>query len=286
MEALVKPIFQVAAARSGTNLMGNILSKHQDIAFLYTPKYIWRHGNAWHPDDCLTARHARPRVIRYIHREFSRYTSKQGGKRYFDNTQSNVLALPFINAVFPDCKIFHIIRDGLDNAASQRYRFGAPTMSTLSAVRSRLPSVPIGDWPAYFPEFVQHVINRLKGEKYVYSMGPKIKEWKRLRREHDILEYVAINWRECVTAARSFGRTLPPDRYHEVRFEDLLSAPEEVLTRLLDFLELEPSARMTEFARTRIDPERTGKRRNALTAEERERVMAHIGGLLTELNMV
>ena len=286
MNRLVKPIFQVAAARSGTNLMGNILSRHEDIAFLYAPKYVWRHGNAWHPDDCLTAEHARPRVVRYIHKQFSQYTRQRAKKRYYDHTQGNVLALPFISAVFPDCKMFHIIRDGIDNAASQRYRYMNPDVSTLAAIRDRLPAIPLFDWPAYFPEFVNHVISRVRGDKYVYSMGPKIKDWKRLRREYDMLEYLAINWRECVTAARTFGKTLPPNRYHEIRFEELLSNPEAVLTRLLEFLELAPSEAMMSYARTKIDPARKGQRRSKLSPQERDRVMMHIRDLLVELNMI
>ena len=98
-----KPICEVGSARSGTNFLSRIISQHEDVAFLYNPKYIWRHGNAWWPDDCLTAKHARPRVVRYIRKRFSQYQKIQGKKRFFENTQANVLALPFVNTVLPNC---------------------------------------------------------------------------------------------------------------------------------------------------------------------------------------
>lgn len=280
---LVKPICLVAAARSGTNLMGHLLRRHEDIAFWYTPKYIWRHGNAWLPDDCLTAEHARPRVVRYIRRRFAEYTKNQGKTRFYENTQGNVLALPFVNAVMPDAKIIHVIRDGRDNAASQRHRFATPPVSTTKAVRQRLPGIPLTDWPAYLPEFLRIMWNRIRREKYVYTMGPKIKNWRKLRQEYDMLEYNAINWRECVTAAREFGRTLPAGRYLEVRFEKLLEQPEETAARIMEFCELPQSATVLEYARTRIDPNRKGRRAQGLSEEELKRVMMHIGDLVREL---
>jgi hypothetical protein len=43
-------------------------------------------------------------------------------------------------------------------------------------------------------------------------------------------------WRRYVTVARRFGRRLPPDRYHEVRYEDLVADPEKAARELLAFL--------------------------------------------------
>jgi len=43
-------------------------------------------------------------------------------------------------------------------------------------------------------------------------------------------------WRRYVTVARRFGRGLPPDRYHEVRYEDLVREPEKAARELLAFL--------------------------------------------------
>ena len=175
MTDLLKPICQVGVARSGTNLLGNLLRHHEDLAFWPRPKYVWRHGNAWVPDDCLSVEHARPAVIRYIRKRFTSYVQAQGKSRFFENTQANVLGLPFVNAVLPDCKIIHIIRDGCDNVASQRYRFKRPPKSTGAAFRQRVPGIPVTDWPAYAHEFLQYMWNRIRKEEFVYTMGPKMR---------------------------------------------------------------------------------------------------------------
>lgn len=43
-------------------------------------------------------------------------------------------------------------------------------------------------------------------------------------------------WRKYVTLARDFGRMLPDDRYHELRYEDLVSKSESVLRDMFDYL--------------------------------------------------
>ena len=117
-------------------------------------------------------------------------------------------------------------------------------------------------------------------------MGPKIENWKQLRMELDILEYGAVNWREAVSAARTFGRSLPPGRYFEVRFERLLAEPLETATELMEFLELPHSEQVMKYARETIDPARAGKRRSGLTPAELDRIMPHINDLLLELQYI
>ena len=36
---------------------------------------------------------------------------------------SNIFRIDFINEIFPDCKIVHIIRDGRDNILSRLYKW-------------------------------------------------------------------------------------------------------------------------------------------------------------------
>jgi hypothetical protein len=44
-------------------------------------------------------------------------------------------------------------------------------------------------------------------------------------------------WRKFVTLGRDFGRTLPKDRYFELRYEDLVSNTEMTLRGMFDFLQ-------------------------------------------------
>lgn len=285
-------ILEVGAARSGTNFLGEVLSQHPQLAYWRRPKYVWRHGNAWKQDDCLTPAHARKSVVRYIHRRFEDYLRRSGRERLLVCTQANILALEFVNAVFPRAKIVHIIRDGREVAASQakeweihnsllRAKGSRPPFYQLLAKRIR--EVPPGDLPAYFAEFVGTTWTMFTGSKYRYSMGPKIRDWKKLKREMGRLEFTALTWRECVTAAREFGRHLPSDRYYEVRFEDLVSQPETTVPRLLEFLNLPPSREVDAFIANQVDRSVSGKWLGRLSQDDLERILPFIGDLCSEL---
>jgi hypothetical protein len=283
MTTLDRPICLVGAPRSGTGFLSRVLREHEDLAFWDCPKYIWRHGNAGWPNDCLEASLVRPRVARYIRRRFADYTTKAGRKRYFDRTPQNVLALDFVNAILPDCKFIHIIRDGRDVAASTRKSFREAVQSVPSTVVSRVPGIPITDWPYYVPEFLRIVGNRLMRREYRYAFGAKIREWERKKRDVSMLEFTGIVWRECVEAGRESGRRLPRDRYYELRFETLFEEPERIVRELLEFCALPPSARVMSYISTRIDPAARGRWQKRMQGSEFDVILPHVRSLLEEL---
>ncbi|MBU0638636.1 MAG: sulfotransferase [Planctomycetes bacterium] len=278
---------EVGAARSGTNLLGDLLSHHPLLAYWRRPKYIWRHGNAWKPDDCLSAADARPRVKRFIRKRFWRYMNERGKQRLLVCTQANALALDFVNAVFPEGRVIHIIRDGREVAARQNRAWQMPVRSGVeSAILRRLPEIPLLDWPAYAGEYLGTLWRRLSRASYRYSVGPKIRNWKKLRRTMDSLEYSALTWRECVGAARRVGRSMPAGRYCEVRFEDLIMHPEQTISRLLAFMGLPPAPEVDDFAAQRVHQTMSGNWFRKLSPEDLGRIMPHLEGLLQEVGYI
>lgn len=285
-------VLEVGAARSGTNFLGDLLSQHRQLAYWRRPKYVWRHGNAWHPDDCLTAEMATPRVRRYIRGRFVEYVRKSGKPRLLVCTQSNSLALDFVNAVVPEAKIIHIIRDGREVAASQAKEWEIHSSLTksignrppfLKLLARRVKEVPLTDLPAYFAEFAGTVGTMLAGSKSRYSMGPKIKDWQRLKREMHRLAFTARTWQECVTAAREVGRRLGPERYLEVRFEDVVRAPGEAVPRMLEFMNLPPSPEIDRWVAERVKPETAGKWVGRFSEDELALIMPYVETLCRDL---
>lgn len=60
-------------------------------------------------------------------------------------------------------------------------------------------------------------------------------------------EEAAVWWRTRVEVARRAGETLGPDRYIEVRFEDLTAAPAAELARVTDFLGIPWAPQMLRY---------------------------------------
>lgn len=106
------------------------------------------------------------------------YMTERGKNRWVEKTPRYVKYLDFLDAVFDDCLIIHLVRNGYDVVLSWKER----------------------------------------GE-YKQAMKSAWTEWK-----------------TSVKQARTFGDA-NPDRYHELRYEDLVTDPESTMKDLLSFLD-------------------------------------------------
>lgn len=106
------------------------------------------------------------------------YMEKRGKERWVEKTPWYARHLDFIDEVFEDCLVLHIIRNGYDVVLSWRQRNG-------------------------------------------YKQA---------------LESAWTRWSDAISQARAFGDQYP-ERYHELRYEDLVTAPEETIRPVLSFME-------------------------------------------------
>lgn len=97
-----------------------------------------------------------------------------------------------------------------------------------------------------------------------------------------------IKWPRYIAAARGLGRRLPPGRYHEVRYEDLVTRTEPALRELMTFLGEPWSEALLHYDRFEHDvPDTHGaltaaRRRSAGTSETI--YSSRVGAFRTELN--
>ena len=281
-----KLIVEIGVSRSGTTFLSNVLAAHPAVVKNMLVKYVFRHGHAWRNHDCLSAEDATPRIRRYVQRRFYDLLKKSGKERLLVCVQANTLQLAFVNEIFPDCKIVHILRDGREVACSQEFEWTVHVSPPGRGPLNRMFDVPITDLPAYAWEYLASVWHRFSGATYRYSWGPKIKDWKKLKASLDRLEFCAVTWRECVIAARRVGLTLPKDRYYEIRFEDLIRRTDDVIPPLLEFLELPPAKEVDEFIHKQLDHSRAGHWLKEAAPERLDRIAPHIGCLCRELGYV
>ncbi|XWN31695.1 MAG: sulfotransferase [Devosia sp.] len=244
----------VGAGRSGTNLLAHTLSADgTHIKNLYENRYVWSYGQADRRCDARGAQDASPKVRRYIRAHFARRGDPSKTAVLIDKTPSNALRIPFLAEVFPDVLVLNIIRDGRDNLVSRAHQrdmtFGqdAPagrlTGSVQLAARrilhlSRLiqrGNLPLDRLPAALadsiPGFARHALGggpphygeRVAGLAACFAReGPDAA--------------AALQWRETVVTAHQAGRALGPGQYLEIRFEDLVTAPERTLSNVFSFI--------------------------------------------------
>jgi hypothetical protein len=153
------PIFIVGFQRSGTTLLRLMLNAHPEIAIPHDSAELWLdyrrrvrdYGDlrereallrliddlraeprirAWGvelPREALIADplpRGFPEVMRRFHEVYARL---QGKPRWGDKNTGTLTELDQLNAMFPDCRIVHLVRDGRDCAlshASREYVYG------------------------------------------------------------------------------------------------------------------------------------------------------------------
>lgn len=268
-QILTKPVLVVGSARSGTTILGELLEVHSDLFGLQEPRLTWRYGNDG-GSDMLRPEQARPEVTAYIRRKFAAQVRGGGRSRLLEKTPSNALRLGFVDRVLPDCKIIHILRNGVDSSLSIRsyWKQAAHGIKGVNKgkLQERIKELQLRRLPHYAMEAARRFApGPLRGLVGPNVWGPRIPGIRGMLEELDLLEVCALQWRTCVESARHYGQTMPADRYREVRLEDLNI---EKFRELLDFAELEPEPAVIENFEKVFSPARSTRRQSGASAEE------------------
>lgn len=127
-EKLPLSAFIVGCGRSGTTLLGDILSCHHEISYLFEPYYIWsaidprldvlnlfqnKEPSLFLDDSFFLESHATSfaNCVR-------RFSSNRESKLLIEKTPLNVFRIGWLSQVSPGAKFIHIVRDGLDVCTS------------------------------------------------------------------------------------------------------------------------------------------------------------------------
>jgi hypothetical protein len=266
---LERPVIVIGAPRSGTTWIGQVLSRHPEVAYLDEPRLTWRHGNDG-KSDMLSADDARADVKAAIRRAFAERVRAQNRTRLVEKTPSNSLRPAFVDAVFPDCLFVHVLRHPYDAVLSTlsywtRHSRGVP----LRRARRRLREIDLLRLPYYVREVARRVgFPRPKG-RGPGLWGPRLPGLAEMVRDLDLLDVCSLQWRMCVETTCMFGRSLPPGRYLEVRLEAMTAG---TVDDILNFTALRPEPALHAFFSRRFDAAVTGGRSASAEPEALRRI--------------
>lgn len=278
------PIIIIAAARSGTKMLRSALKASPEIvAFPYDINYIWKFGNFQIDHDELTPSDLNENITDYIHRQFFKILKNQKHKKIVEKTVSNSLRVDFVKAVFPGCKIIHLIRDGRDVAESSKRSWKAPL--DIKYITKKALSFPIKDARKYL---FQYLINNLTRFSYnknkAKTWGPRFKGIDEAVKKYSLIETCGIQWLRCVKSTLNSLEKLNSEEYIQVKYEDIVSNPTVELRKIADFLEIQDFDSMKRFAMREITDKNIGKWKINLSDEEKELLIPHIRSILIKLN--
>ena len=256
---LLRPVFVIGADRSGTTFLGDSLAALPELSYHHEPavikaaaRYVYEGG--W------GVRRSRA-FFRLVYGWLMR-VGLEGDLRLAEKTPSNSFIVPFLAQAFPEAVFVHIVRDGRD------------------AARSHLQQ----------PWLLAAALAGGRREPGGYRYGPDARFWVEpdRRREFETtsdLHRCIWSWRRHTEAALDAATALPAGRYHELRYEALVTDPAAAGARLLDFLGIEaPDSRaLLQQALARADPAGVGAWRTTFDTAELAVIEREAGELLRRL---
>lgn len=283
-EKVDRPIFIIGAGRSGTTMIREALMQHSDIAaFEFEMNYLWRYGHADLPHDLLCSEeHLNPDIISHIQHAFFEEAKKQNKSRVLDKTVANVMRPIYLQAVFPDALILHVIRDGRAVTASAMKRWATPQPAQYFL--SKLQTIPVSTLPRVSFQYLKNsILAKSRGRKYRQSWGPRWLGIDEAVKDLPLAQVCARQWVESVKTALAQKENLKAGSYMEIKYEDLVQEPELYFEKIRLFFHLKDDEGFSSWVKNKIDAGRRDKWLTEFTQEELALVNIETLPLLKEL---
>lgn len=219
------PLFVVGCDRSGTSLLTALLESGFNLAAPFETHFIPYFSRLLFLWGDLNRRGNRQRLLTDIHDFLEIWTRRANPVRSLDVVHPITLLATreASGAILDSSRSFGELTRHLFEAYARRHdKAGWVDNSSFFEVE------PLADWDRHLPGMkVIHIIR--DGRDVALSW---LKTWFG---PVDLAD-AARRWRDHVAEKRAWGAA-HPDRYLELRYEDLLAAPEAVMARLSVFLE-------------------------------------------------
>lgn len=273
-------IVLIGAARSGTKILRDTLAAATGAgAVPFDIGFVWSIGTD-EPHDVLEPGLLRPREREFIARYVDGYAAGSPSS-VIEKTVGNTLRVPYVADVFPDATFVHLVRNGVDVAESTWRQWREP--ADYRYLVRKLGHFPARMLPTYGRAHAASLLRRrISGDGRVSSWGPRYPGIDADLGAGDLLTVCARQWRESVArATRDLAAVDAP--VVEVRYEELVARPRDILARVADFCGL--SAVDADLARAadRLSPSRQGHGTRSLDRAQLATLEAEIGDVMEGL---
>lgn len=234
LKVVKQPIFILGAGRSGTTILGVLLSMHRHVGFLNEPKAMWHtafgggedligsfdRGEARYrldQDDVL------PSCAQTMRKIYGAYLRVTGSSRVVDKYPELIFRLPFVKHIFPDAKFLFIARNGWD------------TCGSIKGWSERLGEEKDGevhDWWGADDRKWKLLVEQIVPEHT--DLAPHAVEmmtWAD-QEQRAIVEWI-VTMREGHALAEAY-----PDSVLHIPYEEMCAHPRDWMTKIVSFVEL------------------------------------------------
>jgi hypothetical protein len=249
MKKVEKPIFVLGTGRSGTTILGKVLSMHPYVLFLNEPKALW---HVIYPHEDVIGSYSRefaqyrldekdvtPAVMQTAHRLYGYCLALTGSQRILDKYPEMIFRVPFIQSIFPDAKFIFLVRNGWDTIHS---------ISNWSQHEGEQARVESHDWWGVDRRKWNILVRDIVAEDD--KLSEKKNEIIHFKNQQDM---AAVEW---MVTLREGQKLLDSSSYqvHQTKYENLVNDPEKILKNLLMFCELPEDDKFIAYAKRTLLP--------------------------------
>jgi hypothetical protein len=244
-----RPLFILGTGRSGTTVLGKILSLHREVGWLNEPKLLWHVACPYEDlNGNYTSEPARYRLVEEDAREVTRvairnlyahYLRSTRNSRVLDKYPELIFRVPFIRRIFPDARFLLLVRNGYDTCRS---------IARWSATHGDANQGGTVDWWGS------------KDRKWLYLVDQLVKNDPELGlHTAAIAEFddqkarAAVEWDLSMREGLKL-QSLYPNDIMTVRYESLTSTPTSCVQRILEFGELADDQSVLDYASSVLRP--------------------------------
>lgn len=248
LRSVDRPIFVLGTGRSGTTILGKVLSMHRHCVFLNEPKALW-HAACRFEDviGSYSEREARyvlgpddvtPKIRRRIRKLYAYAQTITNGRRVVDKYPELIFRAGFVRRCFPDARFVMLVRNGWDTVASIEKWSAGNTVARAGATE---------DWWGKDGRKWQLLV------RDVASLDPQLADRvDTLAKLEGDADRAAVEWLLTMRWAQRVEQDFPP--LHRVRFEDLTADPQATLATLSGFCGLPDDPRFLAYAGRTLRP--------------------------------
>ena len=253
-----KPIFIIGTGRSGTTILGKLLSLHPEIVFLNEPKAIWY---TVHFLDDLIGNYSRgearyrldenmvsSQIIQVIHRLYGYCLFLTRSHRILDKYPEMIFRVPFLQAVFPDARFLFLVRNGWDTCRSIESWSRTKGIVDIQQEKQDWWGADRRKWHLLLRDVV--ATNA--------ALSPYYDDITAFTHQEDM---AAVEWIVTMQEGIKLVESRP-QQVRQIHYEQLLQEPKYILAEILAFCDLAEDDKLFRYA------QRTLKQRPAKPAFE------------------
>jgi len=284
----LKPIFLLGAGRSGTKFLRDVLGTSSNIAVIpYDVGYVWRYGNENVSHDEFTVTMLTNSIKYYIKNTLPQLIKNDSSKAeaifFIEKSVPNTLRPAFLQAIYPNAKFIHLIRDGRAVTESAMRLWEAPPEK--SYLLKKLRYFP---WRSY-RYAIWYITNIIKGKfnsgRGQQTWGPRYKGIDDNVEKLPLEVVCARQWKKCVEISLLQLSTVKQENLLEVRYEELMR-DSLAIVGVCDFLAINDKNSVVAEYNERVVRSNVNKWKNVLSEEQLKLINEEIIKQNTQLGYI